>query len=375
MYLDTKKTVATVDTWFKQKHRSAVEKLENQPKLQLEYLLTLLQDKEEYIEGILREDSVSLKESEEVKTYKELILLNVKLLCEYRKDEVVKYVKKKYYPLQGCLEICKRYKIKLAVAYLLKRTGEYAEALYIYIMIMKELADKVLSPTTKKDYIELCLEDYKATYESAIKVCLKNALVEHKEKELWFMLLDHLYNIWQNIAQIKQAALASHNRKGSFSSEQASTTINACIKKLLYIMMEHVPFEKIISEVTEKHTELQVENFKEMFNSMIISYLHQAKVLDSAKQVVGNYLLKVMKTAIKNRTKALSVGKSYCAKCGKAVQARKKRNFYAFSCGHIFHSCCVNTLRKCAICSTDSEGSVFWILTKAQQALRRWTRQ
>jgi hypothetical protein len=52
MTLDMKETVITIDSWFSQRHEEIIDKLRNQPKLQLEFLLILLKEKESVIESI-----------------------------------------------------------------------------------------------------------------------------------------------------------------------------------------------------------------------------------------------------------------------------------------------------------------------------------
>ena len=85
-----------VDLWGKQDHREAIKQLDSNPKMQLDYLLCFLEDREEYLDDLSKQDSVQLEHSEESKNYKEFILMTVKLLCDYKRDGVIKFVKKKY---------------------------------------------------------------------------------------------------------------------------------------------------------------------------------------------------------------------------------------------------------------------------------------
>ena len=51
--------------------------------------------------------------------------LYTRLLCKYEREKVHEYIKKDYYPVKECLEICMEEKIERAVAELLKRNGNY----------------------------------------------------------------------------------------------------------------------------------------------------------------------------------------------------------------------------------------------------------
>ena len=61
-----------------------------------------------------------------------MILLN-KLACQYDNERVHTYVKKEYFPIKECMEICKENGVTKAVACLLKRDGCYNEAIRTYL--------------------------------------------------------------------------------------------------------------------------------------------------------------------------------------------------------------------------------------------------
>lgn len=46
-----KKSVTIIDCWFSQKYFEIIDKLRNQPKLQLEFLIIFLKEKESVIES------------------------------------------------------------------------------------------------------------------------------------------------------------------------------------------------------------------------------------------------------------------------------------------------------------------------------------
>ena len=203
--LDMNRTTDIVDTWFKHQHEEVIEKLKKQPILQLNYVLRVLNDKEQEISKAFKEYSMSGKESEEYKRFYQIITLNVELLCDYKPAEVMLHIKKKWYPTQLCLEICKKKGHKEAIAFLLKRSGAFAESLNSYLAIMGQFYDD-MKDDAKKDFIDKNAIEFHKYFENALKVCKKHARVtgnEESEQGLWFVLLDNLYEMWLTLYKLK----------------------------------------------------------------------------------------------------------------------------------------------------------------------------
>lgn len=59
----------------------------------------------------------------------EYLVLHTKLLCKFHKNKVHEFVKKDYYPIGECLEICKENKADRAVAELLRRNGSFIQSI------------------------------------------------------------------------------------------------------------------------------------------------------------------------------------------------------------------------------------------------------
>jgi hypothetical protein len=69
----------------------------------------------------------------------EYLVLHVKLLCKFNRSEVHEYVKKDYYPIAECLEICKEHKIDRGVAELLRRNGNFIQSIHAFLDIIDKL--------------------------------------------------------------------------------------------------------------------------------------------------------------------------------------------------------------------------------------------
>ena len=91
---------------------TAIYHLENIPDLQLEYLKRIL-----------------AKRDEGAEVPDNLLKLHIGLLCQLHPKEVLNEVKSYDYPLEDCMDICKKYEIKDAYAFFLEKNGNTFEAL------------------------------------------------------------------------------------------------------------------------------------------------------------------------------------------------------------------------------------------------------
>jgi len=332
--------MAAVDLWFNQIHNQAIEKINE--KLQLEYLLLLFKSKDEYIERLFKEDSI--ESTSAAKSFKELIILTMKLLCEYKKEQVIDFVKKKYLPVQEVLEICKVYNANMTVAYLYKRIGEYTKAFDIYVPILKDYAEQFFNSTTTQ-----VITDYKTVYEKTLKLCKMNTLVSN-DNQLWFTMLKHLYEVFREITKRKQ----DENYLSNTLISQASILINDCIRKLLHSMLDCVSLESIIEEMTTNYEDSQLADFNQIFEPIINIYFHQSKLLETVRKIVRCVTKKSIDNIIKCKTKGTTVSNSFCAECRYNINTE---NYYMFPCGHLFHKQCIESTKRCSMCYKAS-GSI-----------------
>lgn len=300
-------------------------------------------------------------ESDEFKRYQKLLKLNIELLCQQKPNEVMNHIKKKWYPTQSCLEICKAQGHKEAVAFLLKRSGSFAESLNAYIEILASIREKMKNP--KNNHVE-CKKEFTKYFECALKVCKKQAKIarsEESEQGLWFVLLDTLYEMWQGLFKEKNEAILLPAREQQAKNsllDKVGNIINDCIKTLIGSMMETVSFPTILTRVTERHGDLEIESFKELFTNMLLSYFYQEKILETAKNILGNNVVKQFNSLATIKKKGVFLKTTICSKCKKSVTSKPETEAITFSCGHIYHSECLKNKTGCDICLFQ-ERSIF----------------
>eukprot|EP00826_Nyctotherus_ovalis_P039658 TRINITY_DN3826_c0_g1_i7.p2 TRINITY_DN3826_c0_g1~~TRINITY_DN3826_c0_g1_i7.p2 ORF type:complete len:190 (+),score=49.34 TRINITY_DN3826_c0_g1_i7:1072-1641(+) len=114
--------------------------------------------------------------------------------------------------------------------------------------------------------------------------------------------------------------------------------------------MEYVEMDELLMPIADNCGEFDIANFKELFNTAIISYVLQERILSSAKELLGKQVLTGFNTLIRERHKAISINAKECAKCRGTVEIVTGVEFVPFSCGHIYHPDCVGSFSECEVC-------------------------
>jgi len=276
---------------------------------------------------------------EEKKAYENLLRLNIRLLCEYKPEEVIDYVKKKYYPINICLDICKKYKVKNALAYLYNHSGLYVEALNTYIMLLNETYDQIIN------HNKGLVAAYAKYFRRVIKLCKTLTLIHNRVKaeEYWYLVFEHI----KTILESKETA------------ERLKNCVSECIRSFIKALIMHYDIEVMIKPIIEHCGELSIENFKEVFNESIISYTLQQKILNSAQEINKSQVTRGFNKLTKEKYKAITVKVNTCIKCKKEIEIKKNKRFLPFLCGHIYHYNCLKYSNRCEICLVIGKGILF----------------
>jgi len=355
--LDMSKTEDIVDTWFERQHEEIIEKLKPKPILQLGYVQKVLKNKEETIEKVFVDFSTNENDSEEYKRYYKLIILNLELLCEYKPGDIMEHIKKKWYPTEACLAICRKNNHEEAVAFLLKRSGALNESLEVYLNILTRYYNAMLE-SNEGDVTYKEAQNFKKFFELALKVCKKHAKVtgnRETEQSVWFMLLDKLYEMWMEVHKKSEDEKFANSK----SFGHISSAINNSIKTLLDKMSNSVPLPTILAQVTKKHGRLEIASFKDMFTSMILTYFYQEKILETAKNIISSGVVQEFRQLNKAKGRGVYLKHTYCSKCAELVNPSGNIEALTFVCGHMYHKECLLNIDECYICIYNDK-SKFW---------------
>eukprot|EP00826_Nyctotherus_ovalis_P043892 TRINITY_DN4685_c0_g1_i17.p1 TRINITY_DN4685_c0_g1~~TRINITY_DN4685_c0_g1_i17.p1 ORF type:complete len:297 (-),score=69.13 TRINITY_DN4685_c0_g1_i17:278-1168(-) len=287
------------------------------------------------------EDSfVSDKVTNESREYGQLLLEHLKLLCELDQKQVLPVLKKKYYPVQESIDICSSHKFLPGVAYLLRLSGDLTKSFETYLEIIDRGIRKLLKdPATQdlaKDFGE-CQDNF----EAAIKVCEENSELAVNEKageDLWFRLLDHIYNAFIKCKESGEGVKA------------ITEFVSKCTNSLLNTMINSVSFPNLLTCMAERYGELKIENLKDMFNKMLFSYMYQEKILQTAKVVSSKNIKREFESMYKLRCRGSPITQGECSRCERPIDAKEKLTLAVYPCGHLYHRACART-KMCFVCT------------------------
>mmetsp|Transcript_12274 Transcript_12274/g.26290 ORF Transcript_12274/g.26290 Transcript_12274/m.26290 type:complete len:529 (-) Transcript_12274:384-1970(-) len=160
----------------------------------------------------------------------------IELLCEFDPEEVLRFTQDNdgLYPLDVALEVCKRYNIRDATAYLLERAGDVGAALEM----LKDSLAVAEGYTSKRDIVI-----------SMTKLCERNSLTDldtRNAESLWFKLLEAVSN------HVKEEDSILRQLLDSMMAYVESETILTCVKADSFGQLRHTVKCMIDAKAYEK---------------------------------------------------------------------------------------------------------------------------
>ena len=117
--LTVEKTIELIEKWYEDSYSEQLilEELSEFPEIQFNFLMKYLHFNELSIKIVINESNYQKEKKEQAEKYTQYLELFVELLCKLNlegklniTDEIIEaYVKKDYYPIPNCMDICKRY--------------------------------------------------------------------------------------------------------------------------------------------------------------------------------------------------------------------------------------------------------------------------
>ena len=323
-----------VNNWFSNEKKTILLKLEDAPEIQLRFIEIII--KQINVELAENENTIQEDEPGEIAS---LLKTHIKLLCELNQTEkILPNIKKNpLYPMDECLKLCIEHGVSDAAIYLYQSTGDRGKALDIAMRIFEDTFNKSVSNLSSKFFNEnihtLLLQELHEHLIECISICERN---EQQTDELWFKLLDNLYLFLSSVTKkIEKEENGKH-----FKELQAMLSMN--IKDLLEKMTSFVSIKKIIEKVTEKNTNAEYREFRELLDKMLNSYSNLTKILDSAKQLLHNSVIINENELIRISQKGNDFILKRCDICHKDFHlTSRKENILVFHCGHLMHERCV----------------------------------
>lgn len=340
--IDSEKTSSLIIEYFTQEHSNVWQKLRKIPKLQYEYLKTILSSNQSMDELINRKGITISSEMHEC---------YIKLMCQFNPKAVYPYLlEHTNYRLDYCLSVCQHYDILDASTYLLERTGDVAGALSMILQRSEQSIASLCSLYNDDSQLQVLENEEKKLnpiVDVAIILCKRNStsLPENESQNLWFRLLDTLVNPMRMIK-------TKRNRKRAYirhidSEDQlppgiqfVTRVFTDCLTKILQSMMGFIPIRIIMQKIVRDHSTAPFSDFKQIIIAMLDTYNYERNILETAKRLFDADHFREHKTYRKTIQKGFrSSRKSKCTLCERPFLGNIQLTI--FSCEHSFHSICV----------------------------------
>jgi hypothetical protein len=335
--IDATKTGNIIDEWLPDKQKEVINKLGKTPKLQLQYLESYLEEREEDIIEKFAVSSIQSKSSLEANNYKAYLIKHVELLAKNNDPKLIDVVKKKHYPLGWLDSVAKGSStlIQEARAHLKKREGMYSESIKIFLDLVKSIDRAKIEEELLTEGQVRNKRGHVLSFSDIFIEIWENLRLHSKENpesdEIWVETLRTLF------------AMRNNSLTKDPKTDMISQFIYTKIERLMELMSEYVNFEKIIEVLLSIDNDLTYQHAKEWFKSLYVSKNDQELLYTSAKRLLSNENSSLIDTIIE-RNNAGFIGereKQICALWNAALGCFVVDcAFILTQCDHQFHSKC-----------------------------------
>jgi Golgi CORVET complex core vacuolar protein 8 len=315
-----------IANWFQNEHSLTISKLSSSPKLQMQYLSDLLRNS-----STVEED---------------LVLLYIKLLCEYKPEALIGFLKSsKDYSYQACLKIVSAYKHIEAISYAQEKLGSIKESILTIINHIKDIKyniSKVIKANQEIQRIELI--ELKNYIYIPVEICERNAYAfENKESdEIWYVVLNNCLDLYTELSF------------GFGKNPDLKDLLDDGIKFIIENMINKVDFQNIITLIVKNHGSFPFKYFKDSTITVLSQLSYTKNIISKANSLLISDKSILTENLIENHMKGVCSDDFYCTKCKENIEIDNMLNpdnrAVIFECGHMFHFTCIKRIITCEGC-------------------------
>ena len=317
-----------------------------------------------YIKPLAEQIIIDYKQNEDIITYSEeekkfisnTLGLYIQLLCELnKKDIIIKKLKEcSLFPIEKCISLCKKYKVKDALIYLYESYEDYINAFKISLEVIDEYNKSIINKITSDIFINKEFEELINCFNKEISITIeiliknetrlnKNIVIEdgfNETEDLWFQILNKLYSISMNYDNHLKNMSTKRKKKYGIIFEEA---LSDNIKDVLEKMSIYIGVRRILDKVSEKNKEAGYKEFKPILLKIFETYNNQNFILNSVGRLDTNLCFQNLKIYKKENLRGKQIFLNKCDVCNENFYKLNNtidKKVFAFKCGHIMHSYC-----------------------------------
>ncbi|XP_072393268.1 vacuolar protein sorting-associated protein 8 homolog [Diabrotica undecimpunctata] len=267
--ISAKKTVEIVTEFFQSLLEQLCDILESDPNLQYDFLSEIVQT--------------------DLKLTSQLSEKYLEQLCVRNKSQVCNYLQSSNCRNEEALAITRKYEVHEAVAFLLESSGEWMEALELFLA--HEMVD------------------------AAVSLCIRG--VEHLSPE-------DSQSLWLKLLQTR------------------NSISGLSLRHLLHAAAPHVPPAQMLNLVSNA----SFGDVRGLVQGILNDYAYDINMLTTTFKLLGKDLHLGLVKVLSSKGRGTAVSNLVCTLCQKILLYRKEldsnESFYVWNCGHCFHSACIN---------------------------------
>ncbi|KAJ8019457.1 Vacuolar protein sorting-associated protein 8-like [Holothuria leucospilota] len=326
--IDPRETAQLVLRDFATPLAEIVGQMEDKPRLQLEFLQGVFEGKE----------STTSSPQAQVDSY--IHQLYLELLCRFRKEMVLNFIMtSEGYKLEEALQIVRSYKLSDATAFLLEKAGDIhgafgilQESLLTKIKALMEVVEIGVDNYDQND-ANLALANIQAILMVIVQLCQRNtgSMDEKQRETLWFSLLDTI--------------MTSQKRLKLILSEAHFEVFKDMSRHVLNSMMGYISLPSILQKIMQDpaYNVGKFGEMKELLLGMLDTYTYEKTLLKTTNSLLAQDLYSSLNSLVKSSHKALAPQKQTCLLCGKRYISSYTEPVIVFSCGHTYHTSCLQS--------------------------------
>ena len=367
-----------ITSWFNEEKKQVLDLLNKNKDIQLQYVELLVKKLIKELNVNQDFDFSELREDEE-KYIKSYLLLHIKLLCAKREtNKILSFLKKcDLYPIDECIEICKKYEVTDGLVFLYKRIGCIDKALNVCLDLIKKLYNSLISNLNSESF-----EENKNIVESSelVKTCNDaiNLLIESQKtlipgissssdgkgessqeeevkehNKLWSLLLDCVYKITESCHR-EMMNLSDVNDPRYKQKKDFEKIVQSQFQNLLMVMSRYVGIRYILDFVYRTNKNAKFSEFKPLLFEMLSSYDNQQTILNLLRSDLKrecNDFIEELKTS-KETGCNFEIENYTCDVCNKLFHETlgNSGKLLHYPCKHMEHVNCASRRRICHIC-------------------------
>ncbi|XP_063412679.1 vacuolar protein sorting-associated protein 8 homolog [Mytilus trossulus] len=354
--IDCKQAAQMVIGCFASNLGDICKQLEDTPQILFEFLQGVMSCKDTGSSAIHQDRGINIEP--------QVFELYISLMCQFKPNEVLNYIKmNEGYRLEQTLQICRKYKLSEATAFLLEKAGDIQGAFGIILQKLqaklKLFVDVMQGGNTDKDLNVLFLEiDTLAIV--IIQLCQRNSgkMDEASREALWFPLLETVMTPQRKLKDI--------------DNKDVLDDFNKLTHHILNSMMGYIALPAILQKIMQDpaYNTGKFGEVRELILGMLETYNYEQTLMKTCKNLLNHDIHVHLKSLTSAAVRGYIPRGDNCNLCNKMfINQNETDSVVVFRCGHSYHLPCLRSVGSvhvmdgeemwaCYLCSHSKRGRI-----------------